>query len=350
MAKKFKRLIVHVGMHKTGSTTLQHMLKKLRRGSAERMDMIDTNHSVGCSMWFGSVLKYERTLLNFGHSPASAERHLNRIKKRVARQLERSSCDELVISSEWLSDGGYEGEGRRGALRRLREEFEPHFERIEIYGYVRPPVGFTTSATQEIMKMRPFFMTPWAGYRRRFGPLRDIFGRENVHLRLFKRDRLKDQDIMTDFQDWVGWTPQPYRIKATNLSMTAAGAALVHCYQRNRGPIETVRHHRQKVRAVAKLGKVGGPKFVLSQPVQHSLLTEHADDLAWMEKILREPINDHKPDPQEPPWAVGDLDDLKRCAARFAPLLFGEAAQEPPDDPDRADAMAWDAIRQKFRL
>ena len=337
-------------MHNTGSTTLQHMLKRMRRGPAERMDMIDTNHSVGCSMWFGSVMKHERSLLNFGHSRASAQRHLRRIKKRVARQLEKSRCEELVISSEWLSDGGFEGEGRRGALIRLKEQFEPHFERIEIYGYVRPPIGFTTSATQEIMKMRPFFMTPWANYQRRFGPLRHIFGRDNVHLRLFQRDHLKDHDVMADFQDWLGWTPHPYRVKENNPSMTAAGAALVHCYQRNRGPIETVRHHRQKVRAVAKLAELGGPKFVLSQAVVQDLLTENAEDLVWMEKVLREPINDFVPSEDEPVWAVGDLDDLKRSAARFAPLLFGEAAQEPPDDPEKADAMAWDAIRQKFRL
>ena len=90
MAKKFERLIVHVGMHKTGSTTLQHMLHQMKWGRVGPMDMIEINHSLACMLWFGSALNQERTLLNLGHDLASAERHLAQVLARVVHQLQCS--------------------------------------------------------------------------------------------------------------------------------------------------------------------------------------------------------------------------------------------------------------------
>lgn len=350
MAKKFERLIVHVGMHKTGSTTIQHMLEQMTSGPVGPMDMIDRNHTVGCSMWFGSALDQKHTLLNLGHSRLTGKLHLARIKRRVARQLRRSTQKELVISSEWLSLGVVLGQGRAVMLKRLKAEFEPHFDHIEIYGYVRPPLAYTTSASQETMKMRTYFHTPWPEYQKRFRPLRQVFGPRNVNLRVFDRSQLVDGDILADFQDWVGWPKQEFVVERTNPSMTLAGASLVFCYQTNRDPIDSLRNHRERMRAVATLGVVDGPRFALSRAITDDLFDKNAKDLKWMEKILGRPIRDRGMDGDDAPWAVGSEDDLKRTAARFAPVLFGQEPIDPPDDPEKANALAWDAIRQKLKI
>ncbi|MEL7011853.1 MAG: hypothetical protein AAFO72_01095 [Pseudomonadota bacterium] len=346
MAKKFERLIVHVGMHKTGSTTLQHMLHQMKRGPVGPMDMIDTNHSVACMLWFGSALDQERTMLNIGHDRASAEAHLARVQARVERQLQRSSRRELVISAEWLSDGMVVGEGRRGVLRRLKATFDPHFEKIEIFAYVRPPIAFTTSAAQEMLKMRPGFFTPWADYEKRFGQINYIFGRKNVHLRLYDRSTLKNGDVVSDFQDWMGWPQKPAKRPHINQSLSAPAAALIYCFQNNRPLAQNVRDHRSKAKIVSRLAKIDGPRFALSKDVATQIIEKNAGDLAWIENCMKRPVSDADQGIKEDALAISGEDDLKRQAARFAPLLRGGDPIEPPQDPEEANALAWSALQK----
>ncbi len=350
MGKRFERLIMHVGMHKTGSTALQHAFAKMRFGPYGPLDLIDKNHSVVCNMWFGPVMTSPQDLLLLGHSQASGERHLNRAKERVARQLERSSKRELVVSAEWLSNGIYPGEGRLGMLRRFKAEFEPHFERIEVYAYVRPPIAYITGACQQIIQARPVFLTPWPRYKKRFRPMFEVFGRENIHLRVFERDRLLEGDVVADFYDWVGWPQTRFKAGTRNESLSAAGVALAHCYQRNRSPVKTRLQNKAKNLVVSRMMRLGGPSFALSDQITGPLLEEHSADIAWMEQVLGEPLNDAETWPRDDSFEIGSADDLKRAAARFAPLLRGEDAVEPPDDPELADAMAWDIVRRKFRI
>ncbi|MEO0750175.1 MAG: hypothetical protein AAFY25_00065 [Pseudomonadota bacterium] len=350
MGKKFKRLIVHVGMHKTGSTTLQEVISQMGRGPAGPMDMIDVNHSLPCNLWFGPVLEQPKNLLILGHSRETGERHLARIKRRVARQLRWSWRRELVISGEWLSSGGVPGQGRDVVLQRLKDEFEPYFDRIEVYGYVRAPAAYITSATQQIMKMKPVFQVAWPNYKRRFSPLFRVFGRENVHLRLFDRKHLVGGDVTTDFQQWVGWPQVTVRVSPKNTTLSAAGASLVNCYQRNRPEITTVLQHRARNKIVAKLTEVDGPRFALARDITDALVQKNRPDLDWMERILGQTIDDSGKGVSENSHAFGSEEDLKRAAAQFAPLLHGGTPQAPPDDPDAADALAWAALKEKFRL
>lgn len=350
MAKKFERLIVHVGMHKTGSTALQYMLREMKWGSVGPMDMIDLNHSTACSLWFGSALEHDRTMLNHGHDRASAEKHLANIQARVQRQLKWSRKRELVVSAEWLSDGLFIGEGRRGVLRRLKAAFDPHFEKIEIFAYVRPPIAFTTSAAQEMLKMHKGFHTPWAQYEKRFGQINYMFGRKNVHLRVYERSKLKNGDVVSDFQDWMGWPQKPVKARHPNHSLSAPAAALIYCFQINRPLTQTVADHKFKLRSVAQLAQVKGPQFALAKDLAAQILEKNADDLAWIEDCMQQPVSDAQRDIPEGAIAFAGEDDLKRQAARFAPMLRGQAPIDPPEDPEEANAMAWAVLQKHLKL
>ena len=350
MAKKFERLIVHVGMHKTGSTTLQHMLHQMKWGPVGPIDMIDVNHSPACMLWFGSALKQERTMLNLGHNRASAERHLADVQARVERQLKSSHKRELVISSEWLSAGRIMGEGRRGVLKRLKATFEPHFNKIEFFAYVRQPIAFTTSAAQEMIKMRREFNTPWANYEQRFGQIQYLFGRKNVHLRLFDRSKLKNGDVVSDFQDWMGWPQRPAKLPHVNQSLSAPAAALIHCFQYNRPLTQSVEDHEFKIKSVEQLAKIPGPKFALSQDLTAQLLEKNAADLEWIEDCMQQKVSDADRGIPEGAIAISGEDDLKCQAARFAPILRGKAPVEPPEDPEEANAIAWAALQKHLKI
>ena len=350
MAKKFERLIVHVGMHKTGSTTLQHMLHQMKWGRVGPMDMIEINHSLACMLWFGSALNQERTLLNLGHDRASAERHLAQVQARVEQQLQRSKKRELVISSEWLSDGLFKGKGRRGVLKRLKDTFEPHFEKIEIFAYVRPPIAFTTSAAQEMLKMRQGFFTPWASYEQRFGQMNFLFGRKNVHLRVYDRSKLRNGDVVSDFQDWLGWPQKSAKVPHPNHSLSAPAASLIYCFHNNRPLAQTIDENTFKIKSVAQIAKLKGPKFALSKGLTGHLLEENAADLAWIEECMQQKISDADLGIPEDAIAISGEDDLKRQAARFAPMLRGQAPIKPPEDPEEANAMAWAALQKHLKI
>jgi hypothetical protein len=316
MGKKFRRLIVHVGMHKTGSTTLQYALEKMKWGPVGPMDMLEPNHSFPCNLWFGPIMESRKNLLNFGHTPESAQAHLEKVKNRVRRQLKWSRRKELVISGEWLSTGMHPEAGRQGVLESLKNEFEPYFDQIDVYGYVRRPVAFSTSASQQIMKLKPGFQVPWANYRRRFEPLFDVFGHDHVHLRLFERNELVGGDIVTDFQEWQGWPQKKISVPSYNEGMSVAGVALVNCFQSNRPPVNTVEEHKKRILIVDALTKLDGPKFALSKRVVAKFFRNRRADLDWIESTLGRDVSDQGKPLPEGAYEIGS-EVLLRVFRRF---------------------------------
>lgn len=164
----FKRemttLHLHIGMHKSGTTSFQRACDKERKalaanGYAYHQDdlSLGENHS------------YFRAMLERGG-------HLE-FEQVMESALERNECPNYIISGEDLSYL------EPANVAFLASVFRAYFEDIRVYAVLRQPIAYMHSATQEILK------DPWAridvlfkrwdvtpSYRRRFEPFIDIFG------------------------------------------------------------------------------------------------------------------------------------------------------------------------------
>lgn len=331
------RLILHIGMHKTGSTSVQAALHAAAPGNRQTLAIGMANHSIACRVMFDDWAGSKRFLSNNGISEEDANAMRARLLAEIDSQLGRKDRAQFVLSSEWLSSAP------EHSVQRLRDWCAPRFEKVDIYAYVRPPASFMASNYQQVVRLsHGNFRLLWPHYRRRFRKFEKLFGKPALNLRLFDKTRLEGGDVVADFASWTG-VACPHRPKAEmNASASAAALALIACYRRHRPDAGSPAINTELAGLIRFAERLPSPKFALAQPLLEAKLEANREDIAWIEKrlgeALREPEAGHLATDR---YRIGSEADLKRAAAHFSPLLHGAAPEEPPEDPDEADALAW---------
>ena len=332
-----KRLVIHAGMHKTGSTSIQAALAKNKMRGVHVLKLIKPNHSLA------NVLLFEdkpETYFAFRKQGATAEdmaaqRH--QLKRRLNRQLRRRAEETFVFSAERISSAADK------AIKRMHAKFEPIFSNLDVYAYVRAPDAFLASMMQQSAKTgSDKFQLTWPQYRKRFERLDRIFGREHVNLRLFDKSRFHGGDVVSDFAQWTDLPLTNKMDMQRNSSVSAAGFALIACLRRNHvqeaKSKESALREQQVVQALRHLESV---PFALCPDLVAREIEKQADDLAWMEDRLGEALPIGSTSHSEDAVLISSSDDLKCAAAQFSHLLTDENLGAIPTDPDEADAFAW---------
>jgi hypothetical protein len=234
----------------------------------------------------------------------------------------------------------------------MHKFFAKHFSKIDVYGYVRCPAGFMTSMFQQHLKtgaLRMKMQQVWPHYKKRFARLDEIFGADNVHLRLYESLRAQNTDAVTDFADWVGLPASPETELRRNPSMQSAAVALLYLYRADvQGTLsEDVRRQRDQF-VVNTIWKVQGAPFSVNIPFDTpEQQVKLQNDMRWMSKRLGTEVNDlgRKKDGGV---LFASEDDLARLAIMSSHLLFPDDAL-PELDPDAPGARD-EAVRRVIRL
>ena len=191
-----RRLVVHVGTPKTGSTSIQYALAGLdpplrERGihvpSAGRRHAASARHANLLRSLTG--FRYDATRGGWGE---------------LAEEIRASDAHSFVISDEALART--RAKNVAGAIAAIRGLAADCALRVDIVAYVRPQCQYLESSfaedvrtgrvqqpfdgyTAEEFAMRRVERHPWLDYRRVFAPWRAAFG-ERVAVTPFERSRL----------------------------------------------------------------------------------------------------------------------------------------------------------------
>lgn len=199
---------LHIGMNKTASSAIQkcfHDNRRKVRGATgvDYAPLPSANHTRFLQAYF----------LPAGRETANAARRRRRdwyeegYDERFAAFL-----DYLAASARKGRDVLLSGEGATSIppdeLARLRDIALERFDRVVVLAFVRPLQAFARSAcAQRISTGRPlehFLKTPpLPNYRTRFEPFFDVFGRDNVRLRVFEPDALIGGDPFQTLLDMM---------------------------------------------------------------------------------------------------------------------------------------------------
>lgn len=190
-----KRIIVHIGSPKTGSTALQMFLSRNR--DALRAHGFD--YPQGGTLWPHShrALAYSlrrKIFHGLGRGRRAAiTRDVTDLRADIA-----GGHDTIILSSEWL----YGANPKRVArwLAPMQAEIRPVL-------YIRDQVNYLTSYYQEMVGYMRITDTldDYVKYARNLDLDRllrgweQVFGRDNITVRLYARDHLKDGDVISDF-------------------------------------------------------------------------------------------------------------------------------------------------------
>ncbi len=200
--KKFKKVILHVGVDKTGSTAIQNSMVSFQSLLLENgvfyPDGWDkrVNHHTLASCFSAESDPFVSTLLFHKLPP---EKIIKRNQKYIAlirEQINAVQADTLVFS--WEGFVHLSGETFRNFKTFLKE----YSDAIEIVFYARPPLSYGTSAFSQQVKEGNGFsddFSPAFPYKDRLETLIDVFGKEQINLRSFEKTALPNGNVVEDF-------------------------------------------------------------------------------------------------------------------------------------------------------
>lgn len=311
---------VHAGLHKTGSTSIQHMLAEETPGLAAAgfsVWSISANHSIPLRLVFDAAGEGARGPLDaerFG-DPASVVRHL-------ADEIGRSRRN-FVISAEAISAFHLASLERFAATL---HEAAPGAE-IRVVVYVRRPDRHAPSYVQQLLKRGHTIAHALdemgvLKFRLRIGTLMKVFGRDRVDVRLAPElDEAGPTRLLADYLAAIGAPALTVRSEAAaNPSLSMEAVLLmdqVNSLAQQEGQ-PNVRYGRlvQVLRTA-----LPGPSYRLSEPLLREIVAAHRDDFDWLAEetgiVLR------LPEDLEPPAAV---EPLSPSVVRLVLGLIGDAS------------------------
>jgi len=315
--------IVHVGMHKTGSSSIQNTLHNLHPKSCSATGYLKLN-SPNHSGFFMTILSKNPEDYHAHKLNGRSKEEVRKIQARYAKQLESAlasfSFKKVVVSAEDLSAPDVTAE----MLENLKLALSRHCRRVRVIGYVRPPVGYMQSAfqqrlqggTQQNFEMR--FL--WPRYRKRFETLDQVFGKENVDLVPFRSQSLFRGDVVLDIAARAGFDLNERVLVRDNESMSLEAMAILFVFRKFQNSVGYEGFTSDNNRLIKMLSEIGSGKLVFAKDLVEPVMNSQRDDIEWMNERLGVSIEDT---PRGSERAIGSLEDLFSVATANRDALWG---------------------------
>lgn len=283
------RLILHIGMHKAGSTAIQSGMWKHRDILANHgIDYLDftANHSSTVAGLFSQSNK------GIYRGFPDEEQRIADGYRRLRQLLEHRPLATTVISGERFSLL------REPEVHSALDFFDQYFAEIYVVAFVRPPRSFVNSIVQQRLKSgrsidyslsRPKL----PNYRVRFETYLDRMGPAGMTFIPFDSEGLTDgcsfRSLLT-FLDLPRSTVETIPVWPRNQSLSLTGVRIVNELNRRGVEIGTGDRKRYLVR---QFKRIKGPKFVLPEVILDRCVAECGPDIDWMNTTLGRDIRDH---------------------------------------------------------
>lgn len=226
-----KKIIIHIGVHKTGSSSIQKTLDGFDDGKTRYARLGDLNHSIPLYSIFSSNRFERRHFLRQGLSEKEMAETVAAFDTRLSRELTQDR-ETLILSAEDLSILKNEND-----VRSLKQRLSPHTDRIEVLAYMRDPVGFASSSFQQKVRVGYSQLAiPHVTYKDRFQPYLSVFGLDALQFVKFDPAQFPDNSVTQDFLARIGIAREAVAEQQANASMSAAATRLLFLFNRE-GPL-----------------------------------------------------------------------------------------------------------------
>jgi len=292
------RCVLHVGMYKTGTTSIQ---QSLRNFEDERFVYAN----------YGGHPNHTRALfallgLDHPESPAPGGRETAKALARFRQCMAAARGRTLVLSGEGIVALP------PAPLVRLREILHERFDEIAVIAAVREPVGFMTSAFQQRVKRQHrdhIQMLKYRSYRNTFRKFDDVFGRQNVTLWKFDPATYPGGCAVRDFCTRLGIALPESRIVRLNSSISREALGLLFIYRKlGRAFGSTTMRGGQNFRLEQALLPIGRTRVRFHPDALQPVLGKNLEDIEWMEARLGQSLRDELGAPR--PGDIRDESDL----------------------------------------
>ena len=299
------RCIVHFGMHKTGSTSIQHTLADylespkfyyMNLGSRTRKSR---NHSNELAIAFRSNPLTTKAARTESLNEAQIVKRRERVYKIISRQIEKeNNVENFIFSAEDLCHFN------KKELQKFKTFLSTKINDFLVVGYVRTPKSFMESVFQQRLKsgvIKLDFEDLYPDYKRKFEKFGTVFGWDNIQFWLFDPKTFPDGCVVQDFCKRLNISMRKENIVRINESLSKEAISLLYTY-RLYGPGygfseialrgEGNRVIKETRRLAVCLSNFKGNKFRFSSSFVQPILSRHHEDIAWIEEKLGLPLEE----------------------------------------------------------
>lgn len=321
------RLVLNIGMHKTGSSAIQQSLHGFERDGVSYFNVGPPNHSaIFATMFMPDPESYGAHRKN-NRSLGDVHELRDKFFRRSARLLRNRTAFHTVIASAEdlvLMDGP--------TLVALRNWAQDNFDEIMLVGYVRPPLSFMSSSLQQRVAggVGWSFGQLYPHYRDKFEKFDTIFGRERVTLVKFDRKTLHAGDVVLDFARRAGANLRPEDVISANEARSLETTAALQAQRvLGRGWLNYPGSPRDNNALVTALRELGTSKIVLHPDTMAAIVARHKDDLDWItERLGVAFVDSPAPDAAEAPNVIRCEEDFLSIAAGQLPQILDLVRRE----------------------
>lgn len=313
--------IIHIGMHKTGSSSIQETFSRLKMPGVEYLSLGTPNHSGFMATILMDNPEGHHSHVRRGATKTEVYRLRDCYLERFAAQLASVKEKRIIISAEYLSHCSC-GEKQ---LLKLKEILEPWCLKFFVIGYVRPPIGFMQSAFQQKLKsgaelsMEMDKIYPY--YEARFSSFFNVFGRDSVELVKYDRTSLLHGDVVRDFSSRLGVQLNPDEIISTNETMSLEAVSLLFFHRKFYSISQGYKkYHVDNARLLDNLALIGDNKFLFSHSLVGDVVESHKLDIDWISGKLGCSILDSE---GASCFAITRAEDFRLSAKHCFPDLVG---------------------------
>ncbi len=287
MVKKRDLCIVHIGMPKTGSSTLQEsFFDGLDDERVSYGNLPEVNQSGRLyGLFVDKPEEYHYFSKKNWNLKEIKEFREENIKLLIDGFLEHKTSIEILSAEDLFHLGS------RGSIEALKRFLEPYFQKIIVVAYVRPIKSFMESAFQQLVKNHYLgnFDFNWIYHRyKNFKRYDDVMGRENVWLWKFEPKSFPEGDIVLDFCKRVDLKPTKAKIKVVNKSLSLEAISILFTYHFHKGVKSDFgkKLHLKNNVLVDKISMIGSSKFKFSNRLIRKIIDENAEDYGWIDKRM----------------------------------------------------------------
>ena len=215
-----RRLVLHIGLHKTGTSAIQDAFQGYDRDGYRYADLGPINHSYAVRTAFDGPGHHYPLHRREGRSADEVDALRTSCRRAVLTQLDHAA-PVLIISGEDISELDPVG------LADLVAAIEASGRELEVVVYLRTPVDYASALVVESLKHGDL---PRVAPRPPFYPTLRLFmdsvGRDRMTVRDYRPERFPDGDVVKDFAAVIGAAP-PDRSRRVNASLSAEACAVL---------------------------------------------------------------------------------------------------------------------------
>jgi len=271
-------VVLHIGMHKTGTTAIQSCLKNYDDGSIRMARLPDINHSVPIYSLFSEsrndYFVHQKKGLNANQIKEYNQKSKIRLKNELA--LNR---DKLIISGEDISLL------TKDEVLALISFLKERASKVRVIAYVRDPVGFASSALQQYIQggMRTAHL-PTPEYRNRFSAFIESTA-DSTEFASFQKSSLYKNCVLKDFCNRIDLDSSHLKYSTKNESISLECAQLLYHFNQHGLPTSgNSSLHTCRKSFIAELASsINTSKLEI--PSNLIWTTENVADSLWMQSV-----------------------------------------------------------------